>query len=83
MPSCRFQCYVSEACQINDLDHARFRLNRRAEVSEACQINDLDHVEGGMTVYAVVSEACQINDLDHLADRIMHVGGGFRSLSDQ
>ena len=36
---------VSEACQINDLDHG-LAFGERAEfVSEACQINDLDHVD--------------------------------------
>ena len=34
---------VSDACQINDLDH-RTVLNDIAKgVSDACQINDLDH----------------------------------------
>ena len=34
---------VSEACQINDLDHAITGLPINEIVSEACQINDLDH----------------------------------------
>jgi len=34
---------VSEACQINDLDHSRFIRTTGKRVSEACQINDLDH----------------------------------------
>ena len=34
---------VSEACQINDLDHASMAVKTHARVSEACQINDLDH----------------------------------------
>ena len=34
---------VSEACQINDLDHRRIILFKIIIVSEACQINDLDH----------------------------------------
>ena len=34
---------VSEACQINDLDHWRAGGLVTAFVSEACQINDLDH----------------------------------------
>ena len=35
--------YVSEACQINDLDHPHNEHNANLSVSEACQINDLDH----------------------------------------
>ena len=35
---------VSEACQINDLDHGKRRVPRTRGVSEACQINDLDHL---------------------------------------
>ena len=35
---------VSEACQINDLDHPLFPWLQRPLVSEACQINDLDHL---------------------------------------
>ena len=34
---------VSEACQINDLDHVLDALTDAGVVSEACQINDLDH----------------------------------------
>ena len=34
---------VSEACQINDLDHHAVVVVRARFVSEACQINDLDH----------------------------------------
>ena len=36
---------VSEACQINDLDHSVVNFPAPAVVSEACQINDLDHFE--------------------------------------
>ena len=35
---------VSEACQINDLDHRKPEAKEFQRVSEACQINDLDHV---------------------------------------
>ena len=35
---------VSEACQINDLDHAIGGSGLEQLVSEACQINDLDHI---------------------------------------
>ena len=56
---------VSEACQINDLDHRGASGNPTPRVSEACQINDLDHNEKIVRHYALVSEACQINDLDH------------------
>ena len=34
---------VSDACQINDLDHRRALQVRAEHVSDACQINDLDH----------------------------------------
>ena len=34
---------VSEACQINDLDHWDNQSVLGSMVSEACQINDLDH----------------------------------------
>ena len=34
---------VSEACQINDLDHPTTSMIQATPVSEACQINDLDH----------------------------------------
>ena len=34
---------VSEACQINDLDHCCPLVDGGVSVSEACQINDLDH----------------------------------------
>ena len=34
---------VSEACQINDLDHWSLTRSKTFFVSEACQINDLDH----------------------------------------
>ncbi len=34
---------VSEACQINDLDHGGAAAIAVVLVSEACQINDLDH----------------------------------------
>ena len=61
---------VSEACQINDLDHAlRFDVPSRF-VSEACQINDLDHQYDDAKMQILVSEACQINDLDHLQLRL-------------
>ena len=56
---------VSEACQINDLDHRVWRIHVKPKVSEACQINDLDHNEKIVAHYALVSESCQINDLDH------------------
>ena len=36
---------VSEACQINDLDHLDDGSALHNVVSEACQINDLDHFE--------------------------------------
>ena len=35
--------HVSEACQINDLDHPADFVIVGTTVSEACQINDLDH----------------------------------------
>ena len=35
---------VSEACQINDLDHLNSEIYTGRKVSEACQINDLDHI---------------------------------------
>ena len=38
---------VSEACQINDLDHCRDYFDALVVVSEACQINDLDHYASG------------------------------------
>ena len=56
---------VSEACQINDLDHSVRELCDAGLVSEACQINDLDHECGLRRGEIAVSEACQINDLDH------------------
>ena len=34
---------VSDACQINDLDHFLFCGGGGVVVSDACQINDLDH----------------------------------------
>ena len=34
---------VSDACQINDLDHTIVVSNSCVAVSDACQINDLDH----------------------------------------
>ena len=57
---------VSEACQINDLDHGRLHKPVAAVVSEACQINDLDHGLAFGERAEFVSEACQINDLDHV-----------------
>ncbi len=60
---------VSEACQINDLDHWRVASAWRVCVSEACQINDLDHARRVLDHIADVSEACQINDLDHQPNR--------------
>ena len=36
---------VSEACQINDLDHDCVAKDEDDAVSEACQINDLDHAD--------------------------------------
>ena len=56
---------VSEACQINDLDHDVVCLTLTSGVSEACQINDLDHSKLPDNLIEEVSEACQINDLDH------------------
>ena len=41
---------VSEACQINDLDHLTYMASVTYDVSEACQINDLDHPIIGTTV---------------------------------
>ena len=40
---------VSEACQINDLDHLSASDISDWLVSEACQINDLDHDKPPMT----------------------------------
>ena len=57
--------FVSEACQINDLDHNFDDFGNSDAVSEACQINDLDHQATRMDEAFYVSEACQINDLDH------------------
>ena len=74
---------VSEACQINDLDHSYAAKDEDDAVSEACQINDLDHEEEYSSSSFFVSEACQINDLDHLRDSNPHVCRCFRSLSDQ
>ena len=34
---------VSDACQINDLDHVHMPPDNVFYVSDACQINDLDH----------------------------------------
>ena len=56
---------VSEACQINDLDHPWPPGIAPGVVSEACQINDLDHTKTKKEHIDKVSEACQINDLDH------------------
>ena len=63
---------VSEACQINDLDHDHRRLRPWPDVSEACQINDLDHWHFLDYSHVSVSEACQINDLDHLLTRVLY-----------
>ena len=62
---------VSEACQINDLDHQAAADIFGAVVSEACQINDLDHNNDGTVNGFSVSEACQINDLDHQVARLL------------
>ena len=74
---------VSEACQINDLDHDDEVCAVTYTVSEACQINDLDHVLTTEDFFFCVSEACQINDLDHLACLNKIIPTSFRSLSDQ
>ena len=74
---------VSEACQINDLDHRIPPHDRRTGVSEACQINDLDHPAQSAPWSRLVSEACQINDLDHLKAWNHACANSFRSLSDQ
>ena len=77
---------VSDARQINDLDHDRGRSILGMHVSDACQINDLDHrvwplfptdrVEAGRCF-----NACRINDLDiHLY--AMYAVVCFRCLSD-
>ena len=39
---------VSDACQINDLDHLDNRMALQSRVSDACQINDLDHKKGAL-----------------------------------
>ena len=44
MQNVMFSDDVSEACQINDLDHRERPVVVERFVSEACQINDLDHV---------------------------------------
>ncbi len=36
---------VSDACQINDFDHAGFFRQNLISVSDACQINDFDHAD--------------------------------------
>ena len=74
---------VSEACQINDLDHPARSAPWSRLVSEACQINDLDHDLKPNTILLEVSEACQINDLDHIRSRLQSARRSFRSLSDQ
>ena len=74
---------VSEACQINDLDHVSVTRFSRIEVSEACQINDLDHDAAQIVARDRVSEACQINDLDRHGRRKKPYLHSFRSLSDQ
>ena len=74
---------VSEACQINDLDHDAGNPLGRGTVSEACQINALDHAACVAAWFRVVSEACQINDLDHLGYGVQRYCESFRSLSDQ
>ena len=75
--------WVSEACQINDLDHEQIPSADLTIVSEACQINDLDHTEFLEILISFVSEACQINDLDHGAYGAQCWDLCFRSLSDQ
>ena len=74
---------VSEACQINDLDHNYNAQIEQYRVSEACQINDLDHLITLQSAIVDVSEACQINDLDHPVGAIEVSDVCFRSLSDQ
>ena len=74
---------VSEACQINDLDHPSDVRAHCMLVSEACQINDLDHMVCERDPVDGVSEACQINDLDHRLALKPFQAAGFRSLSDQ
>ena len=74
---------VSEACQINDLDHLLTSVLYWNVVSEACQINDLDHEAERVYPTRYVSEACQINDLDHAKHGGKDMEGSFRSLSDQ
>ena len=74
---------VSEACQINDLDHGVQGVADRLDVSEACQINDLDHCRRFCRRPRPVSEACQINDLDHIVHYRLNWPKSFRSLSDQ
>ena len=61
---------VSDACQINDFDHATNSITDRTSVSDACQINDFDHVTRGRMKWHKVSDACQINDFDHRTTRI-------------
>ena len=78
-----FAVNVSEACQINDLDHSCNTISKTLHVSEACQINDLDHLKTDYLPVPVVSEACQINDLDHQRPPVVDHGKSFRSLSDQ
>ena len=74
---------VSDACQINDLDHPCGGHRIEDLVSDACQINDLDHPSSVFTTSSSVSDACQINDLDHFDYVVYFQSIGFRCLSDQ
>ena len=42
---------VSDACQINDFDHAECVFEPVFVVSDACQINDFDHMVTRMITY--------------------------------
>ena len=57
--------FVSDACQIKDLDHQPRAGGRSVYVSDACQIKDLDHRHLYHEMPEYVSDACQIKDLDH------------------
>ena len=74
---------VSDACQINDFDHAQELQVGHIVVSDACQINDFDHMTVVMWSRRSVSDACQINDFDHLSTTPTSVTLSFRCLSDQ
>ncbi|WP_204985979.1 hypothetical protein, partial [Bifidobacterium bifidum] len=52
---------VSDACQINDFDHANIVQLFGTRVSDACQINDFDHRTSLRRNPSSVSDACQIN----------------------